>query len=1109
MFTIRKNKLTHILLLIFILLLPISVSNAQSANTDGMVRLVYFLPNDRPERPERVVALRQLIKDAQEFYANEMERHRYGRKTFTIETNRRGQPVVHQIKGNFADDYYHQQTINKVWKELNNTFDTIQHIYFVAIDISSETLDGRCGGAKAYYEQRAKGLLIPASGHCFNRQIAVHELGHTFALEHDFRDDKYIMSYGANPNSISKCAAEWLNVHGFFNNSPAQINTNARIRMLAPTAAPPNGIRLRFEINNVNRPHHAMLYLKPTLTDPSRDFKLDGCHLFNRQSNTIEIVSTELVDPSQDEVTLQIIDKRGGMKRQTFPIEFVHLLPPPKEISIPDKNLAAAVRQALELGRNDRILQRTLETLSELDARKSNIKNLVGLEHATGLRRLELRENQIQDVRPLSKLKNLQTLILDDNRVSNIRPLAKLTQLTWLLVGRNPISDFVPLSNLDQLEGLGLWGNNMKKITFLTNMTKLTSLWVGDNSIDNIRPLAKLTQLKFLYLRHNRINDVTPLAELTNLQTLHLQGNQIRNVSPLAKLTKLEELRLADNPIQDTSALASLKKLKDVDIKITTPIPKTPVGIPDKNLAAAVRQALGLGAKATITKQALQKLTEFRASDHQISALTGLEHATKLTILDLGQNQITSFTTLAQLPKLRKLYLWNSEISDLSVLPPMPKLEFLDLNWNQISDVSPLAGFTNLKELWLQGNNLENTSTLFQLRGGTFPLDEEVEVKRKQDNRGRAYTLLIFRSLDLRVRIKADTTIFLSANSVPKELPTNAIVSISPSPVASPAIGEQLTLNLNITDGENVAGYQVTVQFDPTALRYLDSSNGDYLPTGAFFISPVVDTDNVKLAATALNSDNNGDGRIATVTFEVVAVKDSTVTLTNILLADSQSNTYLPQAEAGEITEPPKLKGDINADGIVNVLDLVLVSSNFGKTGENIADVNRDKIVNIVDLVLVASEMSATAAAPAAHPQTQELLTAADVRQWLLQSQRLDPTDTRAQRGILTLEKLLTVLTPKETVLLANYPNPFNPETWIPYQLAKSAEVTLTIYAVDGTVVRTLTLEHQSVGIYQDRSRAAYWDGKNEVGEPVASGVYFYTLTAGDFTATRKMLIRK
>ena len=103
----------------------------------------------------------------------------------------------------------------------------------------------------------------------------------------------------------------------------------------------------------------------------------------------------------------------------------------------------------------------------------------------------------------------------------------------------------------------------------------------------------------------------------------------------------------------------------------------------------------------------------------------------------------------------------------------------------------------------------------------------------------------------------------------------------------------------------------------------------------------------------------------------------------------------------------------------------------------------------------------------------------------------------------------ITVTADRENGLLANFPNPFNPETWIPYQLAKSAEVTITIYAIDGKLVRTLDLGHQPAGIYRPRSRAAYWDGKNAFGETVASGVYFYTLTAGDFTATRKMLIRK
>ena len=96
-----------------------------------------------------------------------------------------------------------------------------------------------------------------------------------------------------------------------------------------------------------------------------------------------------------------------------------------------------------------------------------------------------------------------------------------------------------------------------------------------------------------------------------------------------------------------------------------------------------------------------------------------------------------------------------------------------------------------------------------------------------------------------------------------------------------------------------------------------------------------------------------------------------------------------------------------------------------------------------------------------------------------------------------------------ETVLLPNYPNPFNPETWIPYQLAEASDVTVSIYAADGKLVRTLDLGHQPVGIYESRGRAAYWDGRNALGEPVASGVYFYTLTAGEFTATRKMLIMK
>ncbi len=98
---------------------------------------------------------------------------------------------------------------------------------------------------------------------------------------------------------------------------------------------------------------------------------------------------------------------------------------------------------------------------------------------------------------------------------------------------------------------------------------------------------------------------------------------------------------------------------------------------------------------------------------------------------------------------------------------------------------------------------------------------------------------------------------------------------------------------------------------------------------------------------------------------------------------------------------------------------------------------------------------------------------------------------------------------PAKTALLPNYPNPFNPETWIPYQLAEPAVVTITIYDVRGRVVRTLLLGNQPAGLYQSRSKAAHWDGRNHLGEKVATGVYFYTLKAGDYIATRKLLIRK
>ncbi len=216
---------------------------------------------------------------------------------------------------------------------------------------------------------------------------------------------------------------------------------------------------------------------------------------------------------------------------------------------------------------------------------------------------------------------------------------------------------------------------------------------------------------------------------------------------------------------------------------------------------------------------------------------------------------------------------------------------------------------------------------------------------------------------------------------------------------------------------------------------------------------------------------------------------------------------------------PELIAEDVNLDGVVDVEDLVTVASSFGKsvakgTYPN-PDVNADGVVDRQDVITVISMLEVAAAAPSIVSQVPPVFTADMLQRWIARAKQLNDTDADFQNGIQVLEELLATLmivsqaTPAETALLPNYPNPFNPETWIPYQLSESADVTVSIHSADGRLVRRLELGQLPAGVYAEKNRAAYWDGRNAQGESVASGVYFYTFSAGDYSATRKMLILK
>ena len=538
-------RMKHLFLTLIILftLLPLGFAQAQRP----IVRLIYFLPSDRQPQLDIDAKMDRLIKDVQLFYAEQMETHGFGRKTFQFETDGRGNAVVHHVKGQFTDRHYSNLSLG-IWDEIDGRFDTSKNIYLTAIDISSERIstdeddeDKACG--VAIFRGNAGGVaLIPASGDCFNRiDIAAHELGHTFWLEHDPRNKSYLMastqSYEYIPGqvSLSYCAAEWLNVHRAFNSSRVVSNDEpATIEMLPPSfASTPNAIRLRFKVSDPDG-----LYQAHALADGSDEYGLVlGCKQLNGNTrSTFEIVTTHLpLDATA--VSLQIIDRQGDSSySESYPINIIDLLPSAKVVTIPDAGLAAAVREALELTSDTVLTTFTILDLRVLNARERRITDLTGLEHAH----------------------NLEELNLYKNNISDISPLAGLTRLTYLSLLWNNISDVSPLAGLTRLINLDLGGNTISDVSALSSLTQLTELWLSQNSISDVSPLAGLTRLTDLHLGSNNISDVSPLAGLTQLKVLYLDRNEISDVSPLVglNLTGTRQyigLRLAYNPLSYAS----------------------------------------------------------------------------------------------------------------------------------------------------------------------------------------------------------------------------------------------------------------------------------------------------------------------------------------------------------------------------------------------------------------------------------------------------------------------------------------------------------------------------------------------------------------------------
>ena len=535
----------------------------------------------------------------------------------------------------------------------------------------------------------------------------------------------------------------------------------------------------------------------------------------------------------------------------------------------------------------------------------------------------------------------------------------------------------------------------------------------------------------------------------------------------------------------------------------TASVPQTvsvaPKWMPEAGLRDATREVLGLDAGEDFERAELKKLTTLTAESSDIRDLTGLEAATNLTALDLSDNAITDITLLRDLTNLTTLDLSDNAITDITALEDLTELTTLNLSDNAITDITVLAGLTKLTTLNLSDNPISSLNPLSALTSLTT-----LELSGNAIN-----------DLTVISGLTGLLTLDISDNSISDITLLQNLTALTTLDLSGNTVSNLITL-AGLTQLTSLYLNNNTVS-DLTALGGL--TNLTTLALAGNSISTLNPITTLQQLTLLDLSDNN------------ISDVSTLASLANLTTLRLMGNPILNTTPLYPLTQrmPPVdidiavlqyTPWDVNEDGSVDAADSALVTAALGQSGEGIVDprtdVNGDGTVDNADLLLVTGNFDNVPGAPAVadilrllDPATLERLNR-EVLETELQILVLESDGSlKYQRAIELLQRLLAVERPDQTRLFANYPNPFNPETWIPYQLAVGSKVELVIYDVKGVVVRHLKLGHQPAGYYTQKNRAAYWDGRNMVGERVASGIYFYQLRADNVSLLRKMVILK
>ena len=757
----------------------------------------------------------------------------------------------------------------------------------------------------------------------------------------------------------------------------------------------------------------------------------------------------------------------------------------------------------------DNVTNQHLATITTLNLWGKSIASLKlgDFDGLTALTMLNLRGNKLTSLSAgvFDGLTALTTLNLYSNALTSL-PAGVFDGLTALTTLDLRYNDLTSLESgiFDELTALTTLHLNGSKLTSLESgvfdgLTALTTLDLYYNALTSLESgvFDQLTALTTLNLRYNKLTSLESgvFDGLTALTTLNLRENGLTSLESgvFDQLTALTTLNLFDNDLASLSAGIFDGLTALTTLHLPNELTSLPSGVFDDltSLTTLDLTNIRLTSLESGVFDGLTALTTLNLSHVRLTSLPSgvFDDLTSLTTLDLAYVPLTSLPSgiFDELTALTTLELWGTELPSLpaGIFDQLTALKTLDLSINDLTSLpsSVFDQLTSLTTLDLHGNDLTS------LESGAF---DQLTNLTELDLHGNDLTSLpagIFDQLTALTKL---------------QLHYNALTSLPAG------IFDQLTALTTLHLYWNDLTSLPSGVFDQlTALTWLTLNENDLtvLPAGVF-------DQLTALTKLALNENDLVDVSEVSGLTSLIAftIRENPISDYGPLRKLKAANPTIHIGISLNNSPPVFTDGDTTTR---SVAENTAAGTNIGKP-VTATDANTHHTLTYslggtdADSFAIVSTSGQLQTKAALDHETKDSYTVTvTVYDGFSGGDRITVTINVTDEAGAAPSVETSPLMPANTELLTNFPNPFNPETWIPYQLAKPAEVTLTLYDIRGVVVRRLQLGYQAAGFYQSRSRAIHWDGRNNIGEKVASGVYFYTLTAGEFTATRKLLIRK